>query len=332
MCPQAARRRRRRPRGRRAAGHRQPQDERPGLRGAALAAAVPLPRPAAGRPVLPERRQVGRGWGAARGAVRGAEGRPCTRAARPAPFNFPGRAPGRRSLGWAGGEHFPRRGREEGPGSSVLGSLPGDRFRFRGRPPRSCPRPPAPLTALLVLGTSQGRMRSVAEPRSLPEGWRPPDAGCGHLLLIGGQCPSGSCCGRLLRAATSPYLAFFWADESKINLSLSAKDHQNELSGVIHVLGGLAGSWRRCCFSLPFPQIAVLVNTQHFSSVSHQGGALRPQGKARAGACGAWDQNRFPCGVMGRGRGLVSARLPPHPTRTCVLASPSHSAMTQVST
>lgn len=250
----------------------------------------------------------------------------------PRPSTFPGGLRVGEVWGGRAGSIFPGGAGRKGREALCWGVSPETDSDSEAGLLAAAPRPPAPLTALLVLGTSQGRMRSVAEPRSLPEGWRPPDAGCGHLLLIGGQCPSGSCCGRLLRAATSPYLAFFWADESKINLSLSAKDHQNELSGVIHVLGGLAGSWRRCCFSLPFPQIAVLVNTQHFSSVSHQGGALRPQGKARAGACGAWDQNRFPCGVMGRGRGLVSARLPPHPTRTCVLASPSHSAMTQVST
>ncbi|KAI4577692.1 hypothetical protein MJT46_003527 [Ovis ammon polii x Ovis aries] len=47
-------------------------------------------------------------------------------------------------------------------------------------------RPPAPLAALLTLGTSQGRKRSVLQPRGLAEDWRPPDAGSGHLLLIGG--------------------------------------------------------------------------------------------------------------------------------------------------
>lgn len=50
----------------------------------------------------------------------------------------------------------------------------------------SAHRPPVPLAALLIWGTSQGRKRHVAKPRRLAEGWRPPDAGCGHLLLIKG--------------------------------------------------------------------------------------------------------------------------------------------------
>ena len=52
--------------------------------------------------------------------------------------------------------------------------------------PGSAHRPPASLAALLTLGTSQGRKRSVLEPRGLAEDWRPADAGSGHLLLIGG--------------------------------------------------------------------------------------------------------------------------------------------------
>lgn len=91
VCPQAAL-----CGGRRAPGHRRLQDERPGLGGAALAAALPLPGPAAGRPVLPERRQVGAGWGPGSqsrgrctpGAVRGAEGRSHAPPQPPVPFNF----------------------------------------------------------------------------------------------------------------------------------------------------------------------------------------------------------------------------------------------------
>lgn len=62
--------RRREPQERGHSGHRRPEDDGAGVRGAAPAAPVPLPRSAAGGPVLPERRQVrgvtGRGgtqWG-----------------------------------------------------------------------------------------------------------------------------------------------------------------------------------------------------------------------------------------------------------------------------
>ena len=178
--------------------------------------------------------------------------------------------------------------------------------------PGSAHGPPVPLAALLILGTSQGRKRHVAEPRRLAEGWRPPDAGYGHLLLIKGWCPSSSCCGHLPGMTTSPHLRFSWGAQSKINLSLSAKDQQNEPLVIIHVLRRLAGSWEKCCFSLPFPQIAVSVNTQHYSSVSLRRSAFMRAG-THAGACGTSDPNHFPCSVLGEGPWYLRVSFPTQP-------------------
>lgn len=104
---------------------------------------------------------------------------------------------------------------------------------------------------------------------------------------------------------TCPHLGFSWGAQSKMNLSLSAKDQQNESLEIIHVLRRLAGSWEECCFSLPFPQIAVSVNTQHHSSVSLGGLTLEPVGlRARTTSLAV---------CWGRGPGICGSPSPPSP-------------------
>lgn len=74
---------------------------------------------------------------------------------------------------------------------------------------------------------------------------------------------------------------------------------------------GLAGGGKKCCFSLPFPQIAV--SGKHLPAVSLGGGALTPARDGaprtpRAGA-GGFGRERFPGGgVWGAGQGR-----PPRP-------------------
>lgn len=79
----------------------------------------------------------------------------------PAPFNFPGLPSGREKF--RGGMRrmrsvFPGGALEDGTGCSVLGSLPKTDSRVWS--PQSAPSPPAPLAAVLIWGTSQGRKHS----------------------------------------------------------------------------------------------------------------------------------------------------------------------------
>lgn len=141
-CPQAAGRR-----GRRAPGHRRPQDERPGHGGAALAAAVPLPGPAAGRPGLRQRGQVGLRSELSASAV--------LKAGRP-PSSFPGVTDGEVPEGVREGAR--RRGHD-----ALCASLHRRRSAGPGLP-EPAPGAPAPLAALLVLGISQGWKRRVTGP------------------------------------------------------------------------------------------------------------------------------------------------------------------------
>lgn len=147
-CPQAAGRR-----GRRAPGHRRPQDERPGHGGAALAAAVPLPGPAAGRPGLRQRGQVGLRSELSASAV--------LKAGRP-PSSFPGVAGGRRSSrGRAGG------GPEEGTRCPVCES-PQAPVR-EAWPPRARSRRPGPAGSSAGFGNKPGLEAPGDGPHGLEE-------------------------------------------------------------------------------------------------------------------------------------------------------------------
>lgn len=111
---------------------------------------------------------------------------------------------------------------------------------------------------------------------------------------------------------TCPHLGFSWGAQSKMNSSLSAKDPQNEPLEIIHVLRRLAGSWEECCFSLPFPQIAVSVNTQHHSSVSLGGSSLCVQGLTLE-PVGLRTRTTSLAVCWGRGPGICGSPSPPSP-------------------
>lgn len=150
-----------------------------------------------------------------------------------------------------GGAHLPAGGPGDGTGSSVRGVLPKTAHGLASprRVPAPCPTPrPADLGD-----------KARSKPRWSPGVWLKADVlqtlaaavySCLRELL------SGSCRGPLGRVTTAPHLQFSWLE--KTNMSLSVRDPQNQLSGIIHTPGELAGSGKKCCFSLPFPQIAVL--------------------------------------------------------------------------
>lgn len=60
-----------------------------------------------------------------------------------------------------------------------------------------------------------------------------------------------------------------------------------------------------------FPQIAVSVNTQHFSSVSLKGGASMPTGTTLEPEGLGW--NCFRCSVLGAVAGIYGSPSPPSP-------------------
>lgn len=93
-----------------------------------------------------------------------------------------------------------------------------------------------------------------------------------------------------------PHLRFSWLPEkSKMNSSLSVRDQQNQLLGIIHMPRELAGSWKKCCFSLPFPQIAALGKHPALKLCQPQGRCCSArqgrgaQGLTRGRSLGAWE-------------------------------------------
>lgn len=122
----------------------------------------------------------------------------------------------------------------------------------------------------------------MAEPGSLAEGWCPPDSGWGHLFLAEGvffKLLSWF----LTEGDNVPSPQIVLAGEKQT--SLSVRDQQNQLLGIIHMPRELAGSWKKCCFSLPFPQIAVLGKHPALKLCQPQGRCFSTRQGAREGEC-----------------------------------------------
>lgn len=109
----------------------------------------------------------------------------------------------------------------------------------------------------------------MEEPRGLAEGRCPPDASCGHLLLIEGSCPSSS--------RQSPHILL--GGNKQNALESSGKGPQNEPLGIIPVPRAWQEAGRNAALLCRFLGSLSRVNTQHFSAVASGEALCRLPGK-----------------------------------------------------
>ena len=130
--------------------------------------------------------------------------------------------------------------------------------------PGSAPSTLAPLAALFFGGQTRAGGTLVAETPNLAEGW--------WSFIINEAIVSFKL--MLIEGDNVPSPQILLGGNKQNALERFRKGPPNEPLGIIPVRRGLAGGWEKCCFSLPFPQIAV--SGKHLLAVSLGGGAVTP--------------------------------------------------------